>query len=68
MADKEHRKIKMKKVALGSDHAGFKMKEAIKNHLKSGGYEIVDTWLNTKFQGGRHQVRIDKIEPEKALN
>ena len=32
----------MKKVALGSDHAGFKMKEAIKNHLKSRGYEIVD--------------------------
>jgi len=52
----------MKKIALGSDHAGFKIKEAIKNHLKSGGYEIVDTWLNTKFQGGRHQVRIDKIE------
>ena len=32
----------MKKVALGSDHAGFKMKEAIKNHLKSRGYQIVD--------------------------
>ena len=30
------------KVALGSDHAGFKMKEAIKNHLTSRGYEIVD--------------------------
>ena len=42
MADKEHRKIKMKKVALGSDHAGFKMKEAIKKHLKSRGYEIED--------------------------
>jgi ribose 5-phosphate isomerase B len=32
----------MKKVALGSDHAGFKMKEAIKKHLKSRGYEIED--------------------------
>ena len=32
----------MMKVSLGSDHAGFKMKEAIKNHLKSRGYEIVD--------------------------
>ena len=32
----------MNKIALGSDHAGFKMKEAIKNHLKLQGYEIVD--------------------------
>lgn len=32
----------MKIIALGSDHAGFKMKEAIKFHLKSRGYEILD--------------------------
>lgn len=32
----------MKIIALGSDHAGFKMKEAIKNHLKLRGYEIMD--------------------------
>ena len=24
--------------------------------------KIVDIWLNTKFEGGRHQDRIDKIE------
>ncbi len=24
--------------------------------------EIVETWLNTKFEGGRHQRRIDKIK------
>lgn len=24
--------------------------------------EIVDTWLNTQFEGGRHERRIDKIE------
>ena len=23
---------------------------------------IVDTWLNTAFEGGRHQARIDKID------
>ena len=23
--------------------------------------KIVDTWLNTKFAGGRHQTRVDKI-------
>ncbi len=32
----------MKTIALGTDHAGFKMKEAIKAHLKSKGYEILD--------------------------
>lgn len=32
----------MKKIALGSDHAGFTTKEAIKNHLRSQGYIIVD--------------------------
>ncbi len=24
--------------------------------------EIVDVWLNTSFEGGRHQRRVDKIE------
>lgn len=32
----------MKKIALGTDHAGFKMKEVIKSHLKSKGYEVFD--------------------------
>ena len=30
------------KVALGADHGGFELKEAIKNHLTEKGYEIVD--------------------------
>jgi len=25
-------------------------------------FKIVDTWLNTEFEGGRHQRRIDKLE------
>jgi ribose 5-phosphate isomerase B len=25
-------------------------------------YGIVDTWLSTEFEGGRHQKRIDKLE------
>ncbi len=25
--------------------------------------KIVDAWLNTNFEGGRHQKRVDKIEP-----
>jgi ribose 5-phosphate isomerase B len=24
---------------------------------------IVDTWLNSDFEGGRHQRRVDKLEP-----
>ena len=32
----------MKKIALGTDHAGFKMKEAVKAHLHKKGYGIVD--------------------------
>ena len=32
----------MKKIALATDHAGYKMKEIIKIHLSQSGYEIVD--------------------------
>jgi len=24
--------------------------------------ELIDTWLNTKFEGGRHQRRLDKLD------
>jgi len=27
------------------------------------GISIVDTWLESEFEGGRHQRRIDKLEP-----
>jgi len=30
------------KIALGSDHAGFDLKESIKRHLESGGNEVED--------------------------
>ena len=32
----------MKKIALGSDHAGFKLKETIKAYLGRKGYAVVD--------------------------
>lgn len=32
----------MKRIALGSDHAGFQLKEVIKAHLQSLGHEVVD--------------------------
>lgn len=30
------------KIALGADHAGFRLKEAIKTHLMSRGFEVLD--------------------------
>jgi ribose 5-phosphate isomerase B len=32
----------MKRIAIGSDHAGFHYKEAIKQHLRSQGYHVTD--------------------------
>ena len=32
----------MKRIALGTDHAGFKLKETIKVYLKNEGYNIAD--------------------------
>ena len=32
----------MKKIALGTDHAGYKMKEVIKGHLNQIGYDVID--------------------------
>ena len=30
------------KVAIGSDHAGYDLKEVIKNHLEEKGFEVID--------------------------
>ncbi len=38
----------MKRIALGSDHAGYKLKEKIKNHLKSKTYIVVDYGTNSE--------------------
>ena len=37
----------MKKIALGSDHAGYKLKEIIKGYLKSKAYTVVDYGTNS---------------------
>ena len=78
------------RIAIGADHAGFHLKEAIVELLGElgqevhdfGAYnaanvlclgageeqvhgpvsEIVDAFLTTEFEGGRHQRRIDKIK------
>lgn len=30
------------KISLGADHGGFQLKEAVKEHLKAAGHEVVD--------------------------
>ena len=37
----------MKRIALGSDHAGYKLKERIKDYLKSKAYAVVDYGTNS---------------------
>lgn len=41
-AELNRQSLVMKKIALGSDHAGFKLKERVKSHLASGGYDVID--------------------------
>lgn len=38
----------MNRVALGSDHAGFKLKEIIKKYLLSRGYQVTDFGTNSE--------------------
>ena len=41
--------VKIMKIALGSDHAGFELKEKIKQYLlKKGGIEVIDKGTNSK--------------------
>jgi len=36
------------KIALGCDHAGFEMKDAVIAHLKTRGYDVIDVGTNSK--------------------
>ena len=36
------------KIAVGCDHAGFNIKEAVIEHVKSKGYDVVDVGTNSK--------------------
>ena len=37
----------MKRIALGTDHAGFKLKEKIKRYLETKGHEVIDYGTNS---------------------
>ena len=37
-----------KQVAIGSDHAGFELKQAVAGHLQSAGYKVLDFGTNSK--------------------
>ena len=34
--------VTIRKIGLACDHAGYRLKEAVKKHLKEAGYEVVD--------------------------
>lgn len=36
------------RIAIGSDHAGFRYKEAIKQHLTAAGYEVTDVGTHSE--------------------
>ena len=36
------------KISIGSDHAGFKLKESIKNYLTGAGYDVKDFGTNSE--------------------
>ena len=38
----------MERIAIGSDHAGFAMKEALKQYLQEKGYEVTDFGTNSE--------------------
>ena len=40
--------MEKQKIAIGSDHGGFNLKETIKEYLKAPGYEVVDFGIYTK--------------------
>lgn len=42
LGDATSRKLPKARVALGSDHAGFEMKEALKSHLREAGVTFID--------------------------
>lgn len=57
-------------VAVAADHAGFRLKATVADHLRPAG-AIVDVFLATGFDGGRHQRRLEeiaRIEDEEAAN
>ena len=48
MPGKKNRKILIMKIAIGSDHAGFKVKEALKQFLKEKGHDVIDYGTNSE--------------------
>lgn len=36
------------RIVIGSDHAGYKLKEALKEHITASGYEVVDVGTNNE--------------------
>lgn len=49
------------KISVGSDHAGFALKEAIRKHLRDEGYEIIDEGTSYSLDSVDYPVYAKKV-------
>ena len=58
------------KIAMGNDHTAIELKNIIKEFVESKGYGVVgselakmitEAWLDAKFEGGRHERRVQML-------
>jgi len=43
----------MKKIVIAADHAGYNLKEEVKEYLKENGYEVIDMGVESGKTSGR---------------
>ena len=58
------------KVAIGSDHAGFELKEYLKKNLKESGYDLIDVGTDTEASVDYTDfgLKVAKLVSEKAVD
>ena len=56
------------KIFLGTDHAGFELKEEVKKYLLKNGYEIVDKGANSFDKNDDYPDFIKPVAREVAKN
>lgn len=57
-----------KKIVIGSDHAGYALKEQIKNHLKFAGVEILDVGCDSPESCSYPDIAHELCSKSKAVH